>query len=290
MPSYVRKRLMTTCPRINRTWKAVYAPIASRDMYITNLKFLDYLCRVAQFQKSIIYYDFIPRLTRTITCFVNLKECEMEREAKEVYIYLTGLLNLCGFDALFKSVRYLSLRLYWISIGSNSPFPMLSLKHSHIRARYDRFLTNDKAPHHYKRLAEVTPIHIHFSLTDLGSMDDSMKFRWRWSLTKLRGVGVPEHLFKTISFPQDHYERVHKGIRYVRHTTHIYETQLGFCDSKNINQRMWVASKGRHNWLSYLATSLHYRWEFKSTQSSLPQFPCWPRRHAEGLLERECMI
>lgn len=26
MPSFVRKSSMTTCPRINRTWKAVYAP------------------------------------------------------------------------------------------------------------------------------------------------------------------------------------------------------------------------------------------------------------------------
>ncbi|KAK0214360.1 hypothetical protein IW262DRAFT_1485193 [Armillaria fumosa] len=248
MPSYVRKRLMTTFPRINRTWKAVYAPIASQDMYITNFAFLGYLCRIARLQKSIIYHDFIPRLTRTITCFVNLEEYEMEREAKEVYLYLTVLPNLRGFDALFKFVRYISFRLYWISIGSNSPFPILSLKRCRIHARYNRFLSNDKSSHRYERRAEMTPIRICFSLTDPGSsMDDSMKFSWMLSLTELRGVGVPRHLFKPGFFPPERYERAHKGIRYVCHTTHIYEMQLGFWDSKNINRRMWVASKGRHN-------------------------------------------
>ncbi|SJL03475.1 uncharacterized protein ARMOST_06831 [Armillaria ostoyae] len=112
MPSYVRKRLMTACPSINRTWKAVYAPIASQDMYITNLAFLDYLCRiVAQFRKSIIYRDFIPRLTRTITCFVDLRACEREGAAEEVYLYLNVLRNMRGFEALFPHVPHLSLLL-----------------------------------------------------------------------------------------------------------------------------------------------------------------------------------
>ncbi len=44
MPSFFEKSFMTTC---NRTWKAVYAPIASQDMYITNLAFLDYLSSTA---------------------------------------------------------------------------------------------------------------------------------------------------------------------------------------------------------------------------------------------------
>ncbi|KAG7444362.1 uncharacterized protein BT62DRAFT_934025 [Guyanagaster necrorhizus] len=85
MPSTIRKSFMAACLSINRTWKAVYGPIASQDMYITNLTFLDYLCDIAQSRKSIIYHDFIPRLTRTITCFVDLRENEREGAVKEVY-------------------------------------------------------------------------------------------------------------------------------------------------------------------------------------------------------------
>ncbi|KAK0238643.1 hypothetical protein EDD85DRAFT_1001322 [Armillaria nabsnona] len=123
MPSYVRKRLMTACPSINRTWKAVYAPIASQDMYITNLAFLDYLCRIAQFQKSIIYHDFIPRLTRTITCFVDLRENENEETAKEAYRYVVALPNLLGFQALFPLVPYLSFKTVWVCIGEDIYLP-----------------------------------------------------------------------------------------------------------------------------------------------------------------------
>ncbi len=82
MPSFVRKSFMTTCPWINRTWKAVYAPIASQDMYITNLTFLDYLCDISRTRKSIIYHDFIPRLTRAITCFVDLRENNRKEQQK----------------------------------------------------------------------------------------------------------------------------------------------------------------------------------------------------------------
>ncbi|KAK0189149.1 hypothetical protein F5146DRAFT_1225793 [Armillaria mellea] len=102
MPSYIRKRLMTACPSINRAWKAVYASIASQDTYITNLAFLDYLCRIAQSQTSIVYHNFIPRLTRTITCFVDLQKPRRERAAKGVYRYLIALPNTLGFQVLFK--------------------------------------------------------------------------------------------------------------------------------------------------------------------------------------------
>ncbi|KAK0218153.1 hypothetical protein IW262DRAFT_1119611 [Armillaria fumosa] len=124
MPSYVRKRLMTACPRINRTWKAVYASIASRDMYITNFAFLGYLCRIARLQKSIIYHDFIPRLTRTITCFVNLRENDREA-AKEVYSFLTALPNMRDFDALFPHVPYIFFELVWSGIGPYPPFQFI---------------------------------------------------------------------------------------------------------------------------------------------------------------------
>ncbi len=51
---------MTTCPLVNRTWKAIYGPIASQDLHITNLAYMYYLCDIARRQNPIIYYGFVP--------------------------------------------------------------------------------------------------------------------------------------------------------------------------------------------------------------------------------------
>ncbi|KAK0470665.1 hypothetical protein IW261DRAFT_1573101 [Armillaria novae-zelandiae] len=135
---------MTTCPRIHRTWKAVYTPIASQDMYITNLAFLDYLCDICQTRESIIYHDFIPRLTRSITCFVDLRENEGERAAKAVYRYLIELPNIRGFRALFELVHYLSFQIVWTGIVRLKPSsPSLSpFRGIPIRVSYDPFVSN----------------------------------------------------------------------------------------------------------------------------------------------------
>ncbi|KAK0199797.1 hypothetical protein DFS33DRAFT_1365104 [Desarmillaria ectypa] len=107
MPSVVRQSFMTTCPQINRTWKAIYAPIACQDIYITSLAYIHYLCDIAGRQKSIIYHDLISRLTRTITCFVDCRNAG-ESAAREVYALLTRLPNDIGLRALFLQVPYIS--------------------------------------------------------------------------------------------------------------------------------------------------------------------------------------
>ncbi|KAG7440726.1 uncharacterized protein BT62DRAFT_569272 [Guyanagaster necrorhizus] len=58
---------MMTCPRISRTWKAVYVPIASQDIYILSPAYIYYLSDIAGRQKSIIYHDLIPRLTHLLS-------------------------------------------------------------------------------------------------------------------------------------------------------------------------------------------------------------------------------
>ncbi|PBK59947.1 hypothetical protein ARMSODRAFT_764819 [Armillaria solidipes] len=147
-------------PRINRTWKAVYAPIASQDMYITNLAFLDYLCDISRARKSIIYHDFIPRLTRTITCFVDLRKNEWESAAKTVYRYLIELPNIRGFQALFKLVHYISFKIVWMGISREMKFsPVLSpLRRVPIRVRYDRFFPSNASPHHHPRKTQCVYI------------------------------------------------------------------------------------------------------------------------------------
>ncbi len=118
MPSIVRQSFMTTFPRVNRTWKAVYAPIASQDVYIPSLAYIYYLCDIAGRQKSIIYHDLIPRLTRTITCFVDLREKGRESAVKEVYILLMRLPNDIGLRALCPQVPSISLQLSRIGRSS----------------------------------------------------------------------------------------------------------------------------------------------------------------------------
>ncbi|SJL03468.1 uncharacterized protein ARMOST_06824 [Armillaria ostoyae] len=268
MPSYIRKTFMTACPRINRTWKAVYAPIVSQDMCITNLAFLDYLYDIAQFQKSIIYHDFIPRLTRTITCFVDLRACEREGAAKEVYCYLIALPNICGFDALFPHVPYISFRLVWI--GIRQPSYVLSFGGIPIHVRYDRFLSPS---HHCQHPGS-------WAHESLG---------WSKMLEKLRAVGVPEYFFCTTFFyPASYHETIRHGVRRIRQSTYIDETQLGSWDSRDINQHLWIASKGQHS-LRCLSR-LFYHWEFKHAQSHLPSVRHSTKERLTTLLERENLV
>ncbi|KAK0433568.1 hypothetical protein EV421DRAFT_1741241 [Armillaria borealis] len=115
MPSWTRQSFMTTCPRINRTWKYAYAHIVSRDIYITNLRYLYYLCDVASCRKSMIYDDLVPRLTRTITCFADLEEYySPDSAAIRVYNLLIKLPNYIGFRILFPLAEYISLEVKWI--------------------------------------------------------------------------------------------------------------------------------------------------------------------------------
>ncbi|PBK65832.1 hypothetical protein ARMSODRAFT_375060 [Armillaria solidipes] len=121
-------------------------------------------------------------------------------------------------------------------------------------------VTGTIAPWHLDR---KTRMHIYFSMIDPGNSMVS----WDFTFKKLIQVGVPAHCFGGIIDPGPFEMLVKDGVRYLRQPTYIYETQLGIWDSRNINRRLWVASKGRHR-LSCLA-SLFYRREFKRVQSSL---------------------
>ncbi len=244
MLSFVRKSFMTTCPRINRTWKAVYAPIASQDMYITNLAFLDYLCDISRARRSIIYHDFIPRLTRTITCFVDLRENSGESAAERVYRYLIELPNIRGFQALFKLVHYISFKIVWRSISGEMFSPVFTpLRRVSIRVSCDRFLSN-ASPYHHRGHSGKTRMRIHISMMDRGGWPQNSIY-WSFALSKLRKVGVPAYFFTTDVSPGSYHETVHHGVRHIHHPTYIFETQLGSWDPRNVNQRLWIASKGR---------------------------------------------
>lgn len=284
MPSFVRKSFMTTCPRINRTWKAPYAPIASQDMYITNLAFLDYLCDISRARKSIIYHDFIPRLTRAITCFVDLRENNGERAAERVYRYLIELPNLRGFRALFELVHYISFQIVWTGIVRLKPSsPLLSpFRNIPIRVSYDRFVS-DAYPYHHRSHSGETRIRIYISITDRGCWAQNPIY-WSFALSRLHKVGVPGYFFTTevsLTFPASYHKRVRHGVRHIHHSTYIFETQLGSWDSRHINQRLWMASKGLPSTVLRLRclSSFFYAGEFKRMQSSLPVVGYPARKH-----------
>ncbi|KAK0232297.1 hypothetical protein EDD85DRAFT_105792 [Armillaria nabsnona] len=86
-PSQERMQFMTTCSLLNRTWKAVFSRIASRDIYILSTKFFEYLCTITHSQASIIYGDLLPNSTRTITCHPDLNSPTSD-PATEMYVTL----------------------------------------------------------------------------------------------------------------------------------------------------------------------------------------------------------
>ncbi|PBL01409.1 hypothetical protein ARMGADRAFT_1160609 [Armillaria gallica] len=258
MPSYIRTSFMTTCPRINRTWKAVYAPIASQDIYITNLAYIYYLSDIAQFRKSIIYHDFIPRLTRTITCFIDLQRTAMETAVKRVYRTLLYLPNVIGFKTLFPLVPHISFVFRWTSIARNPQLCDISIPiciryHWHL-SRIPGGTLGDTRLDVYIIVKDSDPLqHIRYS-TLLPVMDT------------LCEIDVPGDLSLFLNTGRKHYLGTIDGLRWFHQTAKVYQRQG---DIKNINERLWMASKGLSRRLGCL-TSLLNSLEYKRVQGSFP--------------------
>ncbi|PBK70812.1 hypothetical protein ARMSODRAFT_93095 [Armillaria solidipes] len=106
IPSHERIMFMTTCPLLNRTWKAVFARIASHDIYILSTKFFEYLCSITHSQTSIIYGYLLPNTTHTIIC-----QPDLDSSATEMYMTLCKQQNFIGLRNCFPNVQKLRLRL-----------------------------------------------------------------------------------------------------------------------------------------------------------------------------------
>ncbi|PBK77604.1 hypothetical protein ARMSODRAFT_949546 [Armillaria solidipes] len=231
MPSYIRTSFMIACPRINRTWKAVYAPIASQDIYITNLAYIYYLSDIAQFRKSIIYHDFIPRLTRTITCFIDLQKTAVETAVKRVYQILLYLPNVIGFKTLFPLVPHISFVFRWIGVARH-----LQLCDIPICVRYHRYLSRIPGGTFGNTRLDIYIVvkdsdpsqHIHLS-TILPAMET------------LREIDVPGGLPLFIRTGTNNYWRTIDDLRYFCQIAKVHQRQG---DIGDINERLWMASKG----------------------------------------------
>ncbi|KAK0433375.1 hypothetical protein EV421DRAFT_1439515 [Armillaria borealis] len=110
MPSPERIQFMTICSLLNSTWKAVFACIASRQIYILSTKFFEYLCSITHSQTSIIYGDLLPNSTRSMTCQPDL-DSSTSNPATEMYMTLCKQRNFFGLHTCFPNVQKLNLRL-----------------------------------------------------------------------------------------------------------------------------------------------------------------------------------
>ncbi|KAK0235136.1 hypothetical protein EDD85DRAFT_954653 [Armillaria nabsnona] len=257
MPSVIRRFFMTACPRINRLWKPAYSLIASQDIYITSLAYIYYLSDIAVHQKSIIYHDHIPRLTRTITCFVDCGENAGENVVKDVYRLLMWLPNNIGFKCLFPQVPYISLELSWIGGGRAGADPRV-LHGLPIHIRYHRFLCEACED-------ECVPIDVHVFIADPDPLSSLYSEESYWVFYELRNMGAS--LSNPLIYPsQTYHQRVCRGASlYYRQTTY---TRALRGDLEGINRCLWMASK-RPCGLRWFATPVYYR-EYKRLQRTLP--------------------
>ncbi|KAK0238655.1 hypothetical protein EDD85DRAFT_1022159 [Armillaria nabsnona] len=199
--------------------------------------------------------------------------------------YPTSLVSKLSFQV---SIIYLSS-----SFGSVLATILLRSFHGiPIYARYDRFLVSNTSTHHHdRRWLGKTRMDVYFSMPARDSPVHKVA-SWSFTLYKLRKVGIPGDFFITgILSPGPYEVSVIDGVRHIRQSMYICETQLGYLDSRDINKRLWIASKRWYR-LRYL-TSLFYHREFKHGESSLPE-RVFPTRDLVAsrptLLERENLL
>ncbi len=240
MPSFIRTSFMTTCPSINRTWKAAFAPIASRDIYIPNLAYIYYLCDIARDGKSIIYHDFIPRLARTLTCFVDFDRHAREMAVIKVYHYLLFLPNDIGFITLFPHVPYISFVLWWTNtVTQHRNIP--------ICVRYHRYMSLCPIYNDYCRPEGKTQLEVYVFLID---PDTSQCIQYPISFYDLSHSTLGNLLFMNT---HDNHLASLDGSRHFHKIPYGYDKEGSIED---INRRLWMASKGpRSTWVVFLLSA-----------------------------------
>ncbi len=240
---------MTACPLVNQTWKAAYAPIASRDLYITNLAYIYQLCNIARRRKFIVYYNFIPRLTRTITCFIDLGGEAQETAVERVYNILIKLPSDVGLKALFPLVPYISFEFGWIGTGRNPLSPQLCDVSIYVRVYYHRYLSITEGAY----LQGATRMDVGISMTDSDPLRYIHPLTWRETSYNLRKIKIIEGRFPWFLHPEPDHWITLDGDRHFCQTTEIYQREG---DLRNINWRLWMASKGRHRtWVEPLPSA-----------------------------------
>ncbi|KAE9406016.1 hypothetical protein BT96DRAFT_915737 [Gymnopus androsaceus JB14] len=105
--------LMTTCPRLNRTWKSQFARIASITIHIPCLSYLLYLAEIIRTGKSLVYdRRYLRTGARTMICFLDLREWGVDSYSYRVWCIFFRMRNFIGLRTCFPSVQ----RLFFQSV------------------------------------------------------------------------------------------------------------------------------------------------------------------------------
>ncbi|KAE9403949.1 hypothetical protein BT96DRAFT_1016565 [Gymnopus androsaceus JB14] len=88
---------MTTCPRLNRTWRSQFARIASITIHIPCLSYLLYLAEIIRTGKSLVYdRKYLRREARTMICFLDLREWGVDSYSYRVWEKIKDGLHVRG--------------------------------------------------------------------------------------------------------------------------------------------------------------------------------------------------
>ncbi|KAK0456853.1 hypothetical protein EV421DRAFT_1755140 [Armillaria borealis] len=183
----------------------------------------------------------------------------METAVKRVYRILLGLPNVISFKTLFPLVPHISFVFRWTGVARH-----LQLCDIPICVRYHRYLSRipggtfgDTRLDIYIVVKDSDPSrHIHLS-TMLPAIET------------LHEIDVPGGLPLFIRTGTNNYWRTIDGLRYFCQIAKVHQRQG---DIGDINQRLWMASKGPScsKWLGYLDIFFNSL-EYKRVQQSFPR-------------------
>jgi hypothetical protein len=107
-----RISFMLSCPLINDLWRASYAQVAARDIYIPTSSFLAYLASVANKSSHSFVYSgtCVSLAARTMTCCVNFDADHFDI-ARHPYVELACLSNYAGIRVTFPNLKRIILQL-----------------------------------------------------------------------------------------------------------------------------------------------------------------------------------
>ncbi|KAK0433567.1 hypothetical protein EV421DRAFT_1910067 [Armillaria borealis] len=213
-PSWMRQSFMTTFPRINRTWNNIYAPIASRDVYITT--------------------PILPMRRSTLPNVCHLRRAypPTNPAANKVYDILIKLPNDVGFRALFPLVEFISFELRWIYYDRGTKYRPLEIR-CLPRIRCRRYLYQSA------RMGKDARMEIHISIT----CDSWISSFSPCTFLALRDRGVPAKMLSSSSGPPYCRPDLFRSSEHYYQDAYVRQLKG---DLKGINRRLCMAAERAH--------------------------------------------
>ncbi|KAK7440607.1 hypothetical protein VKT23_016955 [Stygiomarasmius scandens] len=151
--------LMTTYPLLDRTWKAQFARIASREIHVPNLHYLLYLVNIVRKGKSLIYDQTdLKKHGATMTCFLDMRSypdlTDRDRRTEDIYWILGDMGNYSGLRICFPSLKELRLEAVFYTPMHLWTSEMAQVAHTQIVLDFDEWeeLKGAKKKDHFRLL------------------------------------------------------------------------------------------------------------------------------------------